>query len=174
MSKKAVLPALGEGFEGGFFGGEITINGDRYALVVAPKIAGEKINLQHKKKKLDTFDGTDLDDDGFYNSCQISDANHPAAQFCRSLQIAGHDDWYLPSRDELMIIWMALGPNRKNTPEAFRAGSPEAFADAWYWSSTEYAQFSDGAWVVGFGGGFQDINVKSLSTGVRAVRRFKI
>lgn len=174
MSKKAILPALGEAFEGGFFGGEITINGDRFALVVAPKVAGESMNLQYKKKKLDTFDGTDLDDDGFYNSCQTNDANHPGAQFCRSLQIAGHDDWYLPSRDELIIIWMALGPNRKNTPESFRAGSPEAFDDEWYWSSTEHAQGSYGAWVVGFDNGFQDTSNKGNNDGVRAVRRFKL
>jgi hypothetical protein len=174
MPKNVTLPALGEAFEGGFFGGETTVNGDRYALVVAPKADGEKENLQYKKKKVDTFDGTDLDDDGFYNSCQINSANHPAGQFCRSLQIAGHDDWYLPSRNELMIIWMALGPNCRNTPESFRAGSPEAFDDAWYWSSTEHASLSSYAWIVGFYFGYQNYYDKTSGYGVRAVRRFKL
>jgi hypothetical protein len=174
MTKKLEIPALGAEFGGGFFGGEIIINGDRYALVVAPKTEGEKMDLQYKKKKLDATDGTDIDDDGFYDSCLIDNANHPAAQFCRSLQIAGHNDWYLPSRDELMTIWMALGPRRKNTPDSFKEGATEAFDATWYWSSTEYAQFSDNAWIVGFGYGYQDDSFKDYSYGVRAVRRLKL
>ena len=174
MAKKLETPALGAEFGGGFFGGEITFDGERYALVVAPKVEGEKMDLQYKKKKLDTADGTDIEDDGFYNSCQIDDANHPAGQFCRALRIGGHDDWYLPSRDELMTIWMALGPNRKKTPELFKSGGAEAFDNTWYWSSTEHAQYSDGAWVVGFFNGSQNYYGKDGTNGVRAVRRLKL
>jgi len=174
MTKKMTLPALGAEFGGGFFGGEIVVNGERYALIVAPKAEGEKMDLQYKKKKLDTADGSDIDDDGFYNSCQMDDANHPASKFCRSLRIGGFDDWYLPSRDELMLIWMALGPNRTNTPELFKSGAVEAFADRWYWSSTEYAPNSGYAWIVGFSGGSQGSSDKGYGNGVRAVRRLKI
>jgi len=174
MAKKVTVPALGSEFGGGFFGGEIVVNGERFALIVAPKAEGEKMELEYKLKDRGTADGTISDDDGFANSELINDTNHPAAHFCRSLRIAGHDDWYLPSRDELMRIWMALGPNRKNTPELFRKGSTEAFNTNWYWSSTEYAPYSGNAWVVDFFSGFQGDFIKYYFYGVRAVRRLKI
>lgn len=174
MAKKQAVPVLGAEFGGGFFGGEITVDGVRYALVVAPKADGEKMDLQYKKKNRDTSDGTDLDNDGLANTDRINDDNHPTAQFCRGLQIGGFDDWYLPSRDELMLIWMALGPNRKTTPESFKAGSAEAFETTWYWSSTEHAQYSDAAWIVGVDGGGQSYGFKHSLYGVRAVRRLKI
>lgn len=174
MAKKLTLPAIGSPLGDGFYGGDIVLDGVRYALVVAPKATGEKMDLQYKKTKLGTADGSDTEDDGFYNSCLNDNANHPAAQFCRSLRIGGHDDWYLPSRDELMIIWMALGPNRKKTPDLFKSGGTEVFEDRWYWSSTEYARYSDGAWVVSFNYGGQNNDVKNYSNGVRAVRRIKI
>jgi len=168
------IPAVGFPFAGGFFAGEILLHGERYALVVAPKAEGEKFDVEYKKKSLSAADGTDSDDDGLGNTNLITDKNHPAAQFCRSLKIGEFDDWYLPSRDELMRIWMALGPNRKNTPELFRAGGAEAFALRWYWSSTEYASYSIYAWFVVFGDGFQGYDGKNYDFGVRAVRRFKI
>jgi hypothetical protein len=174
MTKKQTVPEIGSEFGGGFFAGEITVNGERFGLVVAPKSTGEKSDMEYKKKKLGTADGTDLDDDGFYNSCQMDDNNHPAAQFCRALRIGDHDDWYLPSRDELMRIWMALGPNRKNTPELFKIGNAEAFETTWYWSSTEHAQYSGYVWIVGFSNGSQYYYNKSYYYGVRAVRRFKL
>jgi len=174
LAESAALPALGSVFEGGFFAGEIIVDDVRYALVVSPKAEGEKMGLEYKKKKLSTADGTDSDDDGPYNSELNNNANHPAAQFCRSLKIAGFNDWYLPSRDELAIICRNLGSNRKKTPELFKNGNTEAFEDDWYWSSTEHASYSDFAWIVYFLNGFQDYYYKSDSNGVRAVRRVQI
>lgn len=176
MAKKQAtnIPALGLPFAGGFFGGEIIIDGERYALVVAPKAEGEKLDIPYKKKDRNTADGADSDDEGMVNCALINDANHPAAQFCRGLQIGGFDDWYLPSRDELAIIWRSLGPNRKKTPELFRSGAIEAFEGRWYWSSTEHASDSNLAWVVDFHLGTQGYNLKYSTCGVRAVRRLKI
>lgn len=166
--------ALGSPLAGGFFAGEMTINGERYALVVAPKAAGEITELEYKQKDRGTADGADSDDDGQFNSERISDANHPAAQFCRSLKIGGYDDWYLPSRDELAMLWRNLGPRRKNAPEPFREGGAEAFETEWYWSSTETASYSSYAWLVNFYYGSQDYISKYNYCGVRAVRRLKI
>ena len=174
MAKKATVPAFGAEFGGGFFGGEIVTDGVRYALIVAPKAEGEKTDLEYKLKDRGTTDGTASDDEGLTNSNLVNDTNHPAAHFCRSLKIAEHDDWYLPSRDELTHIWMNLGPNRRNTPDLFKSGAVEAFEGSWYWSSTEHASYSYYAWVVGFGIGTQNLDVKDLNFGVRAVRRLKI
>lgn len=174
MAKKQDTPALGAEFGGGFYAGDITIDAVRYALVVAPKSAAEKMEVQYKVKDRTVFDGTTNDNDGFDNSETINDDNHSAAHFCRSLRIAGHDDWYLPSRDELTYIWMNLGPNRAKTLEPFKAGSAEAFEDRWYWSSTEHAQGPDYAWIVDFSDGYQGYNCKDYGSGVRAVRRLII
>jgi hypothetical protein len=165
---------IGSPLAGGFFAGEITIEGDRYALIVAPKASGEKLELEYKPKDRGTADGTDSDDDGPANTKRINDVNHPAAQFCSGLNIGGFDDWYLPSRDELAMLERNLGPYRKNTPEQFREDAPEALETNWYWSSTEYASYSYLAWIVGFDSGLQNGFNKDLDYGVRAVRRLKL
>lgn len=165
---------IGSPLGGGFFGGEFTIEGERFALIIAPKAEGEKKNLEYKLKDRGTFDGTDSDDDGVVNTGKINDSNHPAAQFCKGLQIGGFDNWYLPSRDELMMLWRNLGPCRKNAPELFREDAMEAFDTEWYWSSTEYAHYSDYAWMVYFLNGSQNYLNKYNYCGVRAVRRLKI
>jgi hypothetical protein len=173
----AALPAIGSPLAGGFFAGEMTLAGERFALIVAPKSEGEKAGddgLQYKIRNRDTADDSDCDDDGVANTDKINDDNHPAVQFCRSLTIGGFNDWYLPSRDELMQLWRNLGPNRKNTPELFKAEAAEAFEEEWYWSSTEHAQHSGYVWVVGFTNGNQGNDGKDYGYGVRAVRRFKI
>jgi hypothetical protein len=174
MTQKQIIPPLGAPFGGGFFAGEMTIDGERFALIVAPKNAGENMDLAYKLKDRGTADKTDSDDDGLLNTGLINDANHPAAQFCRGLEIGEHRDWYLPSRDELMQLWRNLGPNRKNTPDLFRKGGTEAFEEAWYWSSTEYAPNSSYAWLVGFYNGDQNYSGKNYGFGVRAVRRLKL
>jgi hypothetical protein len=168
------IPVIGAPFEGGFYGGEIIVNGERFALVVAPKAEGEKMELEYKLKDRSTSDETASDDDGFANSELINDSNHPAAHFCRQLQIGGFNDWYLPSCDELALLCRNLGPRRKNTPELFREDAAEAFNTEYYWSSTEHAPHSNLAWLVGFGSGGQYYYGKYTSFGVRAVRRLKI
>jgi hypothetical protein len=174
MAKKSIIPVFGSPLAGGFFGGEIIIAGERYALVVAPKAEGEKLNMQYKGKNLDKTDLSLSDDDGMQNSMEINDDNHPAAQFCRGLDLGGFNDWHLPSRDELATIWRSLGPRCKDTPDLFREGGTEAFEPNWYWSSTEHAQDSSNAWVVGFSSGDQADDGKDDQLGVRAVRRIKL
>jgi hypothetical protein len=171
----AAIPVPGAPFGGGFFAGVMTVDGCQYALVVAPKAEGENQALQFKVKDFGTADGVTSDDDGVANSNRINDADHPAAQFCRGLSIGGFTDWYLPSRDELMMLWRNLGPRRKNTPAAFREDGPEVFdTEGWYWSSTENASYSFFAWVVDFSSGTQGYFHKDNYYAVRAVRRLPI
>jgi hypothetical protein len=165
---------IGGPLGGGFFAGEYTVAGQRYALVVAPKGAGEKLELQYKAENWRERDGAESDEDGLFNSEILNVTNCPAAHFCRSLNIGDHSDWYLPSRDELAMLWRNLGPRRKNAPVLFREGAAEAFETEWYWSSTEHASYSYHAWYVGFSDGSQDYGSKYDFAGVRAVRRFKI
>jgi hypothetical protein len=168
------IAEIGSPLAGGFFAGEMTIDGERFVLIVAPKASGEMMDLVYKLNNRNVFDKAESDDDGLVNSALINDANHPAVQFCCGLEIGEFSDWYLPSRDELMQLWRNLGPNRKNAPDLFSVGAAEAFQEAWYWSSTEFAQYSLLAWIVGFRYGYQDSFSKSDQLGVRAVRRLKL
>jgi len=68
-----------------------------------------------------------------------------------------YGDWYLPSKDELIILYIykvAIG----------------GFADAFYWSSSEYS--AGNAWFQSFNDGFQDYSSKNNTNRVRAVRAF--
>jgi hypothetical protein len=53
-------------------------------------------------------------------------------------------------------------------------GGEEAFADEWYWSSTQHAADDDCAWSQDFSNGYQNDSGKSARLRARAVRRFAI
>ncbi len=141
-----------------------------YALIVAPKADGQRENVKWKTSYTKTK-GADSAIDGFTNSEAMNNDDHPAAQFCRDLTIAGFTDWYLPASAEQAAIWANLGPN--HTPGgAFQEGAPEAFDRRWYWSSTEFDQ--DNAWAQGFDDGDQGGDAKGYDLRVRAVRKVLI
>ncbi len=80
-----------------------------------------------------------------------------AAKICSDLVLGGYDDWYLPSKDELNKLYKnktAIG----------------GFVIAHYWSSSEYG--NDNAWFQVFGNGYQNLNNKTNTYYVRAVRAF--
>ena len=84
-----------------------------------------------------------------------------AAALCADLELGGYDDWFLPSEDELDLMY-------KNLQKA-GLGS---FTSTWYWSSTGYEGGS--AWGQSFDDGSQDFSGKRFYDGVhvRAVRAF--
>jgi len=82
-----------------------------------------------------------------------------AAQICVALDINGYKDWFLPSKDELNLIYINL--KKKKLAE---------FSNSWYWSSTEYGRRD--AWSQGFIIGGQDDTSKDREGFVRAVRAF--
>jgi len=63
-----------------------------------------------------------------------------AAALCDKLVLGGFDDWFLPSKDELNLMYT-------NLRKAGRGG----FGSAWYWSSSEYTKLS--AWIQDFSDG---------------------
>jgi hypothetical protein len=89
-----------------------------------------------------------------------------AAIACLNLVYGGYDDWYLPSRDELTILYqnrIAIGGFRTST---FGGGFE------YYWSSTEYLNQGSFAWVRDFGSGYSGNGGKNGWYNVRAVRAF--
>jgi hypothetical protein len=82
-----------------------------------------------------------------------------AAKLCDDLTLNTYNDWFLPSKDELNILYL-----NQVTIGGF-AGGP-------YWSSTEYDWNVYNAWAQGFIDGYQVDYFKLNAKRVRAVRTF--
>jgi TolB-like protein len=82
-----------------------------------------------------------------------------AAQLCDSLSAGGYDDWFLPSKDELNLMYTNL-----------KARDLGEFSNNWYWSSSE--SMSNSTWNQSFSDGNQYSNYKGSTYSVRAVRAF--
>ena len=82
-----------------------------------------------------------------------------AAQLCDSLEYGGYDDWFLPSKDELNLMYENL----------HKEGLGD-FDTANYWSSTEDSAFY--SWYQLFYNGYQYYNYKNYGKNVRAIRAF--
>jgi len=87
------------------------------------------------------------------------DANAPAAKACAEYRGGGFSDWFLPSRDELNLMYRNL-----------KMSNIGGFQNNWYWSSSRGN--SDYAWCQGFVGGYQGYGYKSSVSNVRPVRAF--
>ena len=90
-------------------------------------------------------------------------ANDPttgiAAEICYNLNLGGYTDWYLPTLEELRKLYTNLYLNNIG-----------GFPLNGYWSSSEYN--ANLAWAFVFGSGTANLNSKSLTYYVRAVRAF--
>jgi len=99
---------------------------------------------------------------GKANTAAIVAAQGPgsyAASLCANLSGSGYSDWFLPSTDELYLMYQNL---QKAGKGRFGGGS--------YWSSSGNSTYS--AWSQHFSDGSQEINGKSEKLAVRAVRAF--
>lgn len=84
---------------------------------------------------------------------------HRAAQICDALVVGDFDDWYLPSKSELVLMFTNLKDN----------GLGE-FGSGWYWSSTSESQYY--AWAQFFRDGSQEHRGRDNAYLVRAIRQF--
>jgi hypothetical protein len=82
-----------------------------------------------------------------------------AVQMCTGLELNGYKDWFLPSRDELDLMYKNL-----------KQKGLGSFGNNYYWSSSQDS--SDVAWGQGFSSGFQYSYFKNVASSVRAVRAF--
>lgn len=197
-----VIPTLpGTPFGGGFYAGRYQIDGEEYALIVAPKAAGEHDDTAWHMT-YDDIPGAKHYADGLANTQAMAAAGSKLAQWALALDIDGQQDWYLPSIDELEICYRGLKPTAEGnsqwarsginlsalppawpytadlpqqTPvEAFQAGGSEAFEAEPYWTSTQHAAYGLDAWAQFFDYGNQNNWGKFYNEfRARAVRRIK-
>lgn len=80
-----------------------------------------------------------------------------AAALARAYKGGGYSDWYLPSKDELNLLYLA----RKKVG---------GFGDYYYWSSSEY--FEEFVWLQNFNLGNLANGGKNYGNRVRAIRSF--
>jgi hypothetical protein len=103
-----------------------------------------------------------------------------AADYCADMVYGGYDDWYLPSKSELLKLYcMSNGsigfsgyPEEEPNCAAFggKKSILSGFTSGSYWSSSERS--SSNAWAHQFSGGSQRDYSKASSYYVRCVRRF--
>ena len=98
---------IGQKFEGGYFAGVIRVRDCAYLILVAPKLTEGSVQF---KTYCSGTPNTHLVNDGWANTNAMNDTEHPAAQYCRNLNVGEHTDWYLPSRDELELCYRNLKP----------------------------------------------------------------
>jgi len=129
---------IGDKYAGGFIF-YIDENG-QYGLVAAPFDQSENIQWYNGRfmqiGAVATAIGT-----GNANTKKIVDSQgsgNYAAKLCADLILDGYSDWFLPSKDELNLMWKNLYKNQL-------AG----FSDEYYWSSTEASKL-DEVWVKKF------------------------
>ena len=108
--------------------------------------------------------------DGLSNSNAIvGQAGHTssAAKLCLDLVSGGQSDWYLPSIQELNMLWNNYYTVARVLSQISGAAQ---LSNSYYWSSSELN--TSYAWSFGFGNGSSNNLVKYGSLYVRAVRAF--
>ena len=114
---------VGKPYGGGYYAGNIKIGNQEYAIVAAPKTQGGEspTTLQWKTSNTATANTGSINDGKANTAAMIAAgaAAHPAASFCNSLTINGYNDWYLPAKDELEILYRAFKPTTQQNNTSF-------------------------------------------------------
>ena len=195
--KKTDLPAIGTELAGGFYTGIIQCEGNLYALITAPK----SLELTGQWGCDDTdVQGGKSQNNCPANTLAMAEAGSELAQKVMLIEHAGFKDWAIPSRDALEMMYRALKPSTQenycsfkdgdnpssippgflytettpNQTEAaqFKSGEEQAFADSWYWSSTQSRATS--TYLQDFSHGAQSYGSRYYTARVRPVRRLLI
>tara|TARA_B100000989_G_C19494694_1_gene451444 strand:- start:677 stop:1567 length:891 start_codon:yes stop_codon:yes gene_type:complete len=96
--------------------------------------------------------------DVFGNGCL---ASGDAVDVCYRFNHNGYNDWFLPSKDELSLIYTNL-----NSFNFFINN----FYSGYYWSSTEIDSYQ--AWIINMSDGTSASGTKNTTRNVRAIRAF--
>jgi hypothetical protein len=219
-------PVAGASYGGGYYGGQINVGGTIYNLVVAPVTSGSlqgqyggstPSTIQWKTSGSGPDTTAQSEEYGATAMLANSTATWPMFNWVVSgatgpnagtydatnalgTGIGGYNDWYIPAKNELEILYRNLKPTTnanstssgananavggatsnytagspaQTTVAIFQSGGSQAFSTAnYYWSASEYSSNTINAWLQYFLNGSQSYgNYKSYSNYARAVRR---
>jgi hypothetical protein len=122
---------------------------------------------------VDTDIGTGAQNTEAIVSFGCSGGSPAAALAATGYELSGYDDWFLPSKDELNLMWTNLADSDGDSSNSGPAdpNNVGGFASDYYWSSSQ--TYSPSAWAQGFDDGYQYANgSKNVTLRVRAVRAF--
>jgi len=157
--------AIGKTYQGGII---FYIDGSgAHGLIAAPKDQSEGIAWWNGEFIVTGATATAVGK-GQANTNKIiaaQGAGDYAATLAAKLVLNGYSDWFLPSRDELNLMYKNIGPGAP--PPLTNIGG---FGYDNYWSSSEYG--NDGAWYQYFNNGGQTSHGKGNLLRVRSVRAF--
>jgi hypothetical protein len=162
-------PPLGSTYEGGkvFYifqeGDPGYVAGETHGLIAAPSdIPSNTYRIFpscYANYETSTALGTGAANTTKILACTADNVN--AAKLVDALTDGGYSDWYLPSKDELNLLYLN------------RISAGNNFADNQYWSSSEvsFGMYTH-AWYQFFTDGGQGPEGKNYQKGVRAIRSF--
>jgi Protein of unknown function (DUF1566) len=168
MNTQKIPTKPGIAFGGGFYAGRFFIGTQAYALIVAPKADGQTAPMPWNSS-LKNVAGAMSYCDGLANTKAMARAGSDLAKKVLALRIGGFKDWHLPSRLQLLLAFHELA-----TVKTFAHDAKEAFDYAWYWSSTQRAEYAGYAWMQDFSYGGQYGGHKANEWRARAVRMIKL
>ena len=152
------LPSLGDFYAGGFV---FDINtSSNYILV-----ASEEDDTNRRWANNLPFDVQTTNSDGYNNTLNMHAAGSPLAGGAINHNAGGYNDWYVPSVDELKLMY-----DRSNHAGGNFYWNNHNNGDR-YWSSTERPNFPNEAQAVGFYSGGIAGFTKTNSLRVRYIRK---
>ncbi len=144
-------------------------NGDWNFLESAPADYTQTILWSNSNSNISTSVAVGNGLENTSNITAITGSNSNAAMACQNFQLTANgttfSDWFLPSRDELILLKTNL----------FEENLANLSANSYYWSSTQDNNFNFvNAWVVRMSNGQSEVISKPKSTYlfVRPIRRF--
>ena len=163
--------SIGDAYQGGIV---FYLDGNGGGLIAAPSDQSTEAQWGCYNTSISGADGIGIGT-GSQNTIDIEAGcteTGTAADICANLTLGGYSDWFLPSKDELNLIWTNLadsdGDGSNNGPSD--PNNLGGFAVSNYWSSSE--PDSSFAWAQNFLIVSQDPNLKTNYLYVRAVRAF--
>jgi hypothetical protein len=144
-----------------FYDKGVVTNGWRY-LEAAPQDIGPTQWGETEVRGTSTAVGTGKRNTELIIAANRNSGVDNAAQLCAVYDANGYKDWFLPSKDELALIYTNLKARGE-------------FSSGWYWSSSDYS--GNNAWAQMFSDGSQTYlgnysGRKNNTYSVRAVRAF--
>lgn len=146
ISTPALTPTvIGEAWGGGYYAGKISTSGNGVAthyLIIAPKsteILGKRWAYPFNEN---TNTGADSFIEGPSNTTAMYTNGSEVADYVRSLTTGGYNDWYLPARNELEVLYYFLKPttDSNNTGSGSNANAVSPEPQNTYYTSGSPAQ----------------------------------